>query len=90
VSELVKGGLADARDVATGLCSTCPRRDVRGRFLTGWVRSSRKSPRAVAPAIAATGAGKDRMGDYQETLADASSPPHPGLGCVAGVAGTGR
>jgi hypothetical protein len=36
------------------------------------VRSSRKSPRAAAPAMAATGAGKDRMGDYQGTLADAS------------------
>ena len=33
-----------------GLCSTCPRRDARGRFLTGWVRSSRESPRAAAPA----------------------------------------
>lgn len=30
---------ADAGDIATGLCSTCPRRDVRRRFLTGWVRS---------------------------------------------------
>ena len=42
------------------MCLTCPRRDVRGRFLTGWVRSSRKSPRAAAPAMAATGEGKDR------------------------------
>ena len=40
--------------------------------------------------MAATGEGKDRMGDYQGTLADASSRQHPGLGCVAGVAGTGR
>jgi hypothetical protein len=40
--------------------------------------------------MAATGAGKDRMGDYQGTLADASSPPHPGLGCITGVAGTSR
>src|SRR6266849_3228228 len=52
--------MADARDVATGLCSTCPRRDVRGRFLTGRVRSSRESPRAAAPAMVATGEGKDR------------------------------
>src|SRR5450755_838099 len=55
-----RGGLADARDVATGLCSTCPRRDVRGRFLTGRVRSLRKSPRTAVPAMAATGQGKDR------------------------------
>jgi hypothetical protein len=41
VSELVRGGLADARDVATGQCSACPRRDVRGRLLAGWVRISR-------------------------------------------------
>ena len=54
--------LSDAGDIATGLCSTCPRRDVRGRFLTGWVRSSRKSPRTAAPAMAATGEGKDRNG----------------------------
>src|SRR5216683_3153812 len=40
--------------------------------------------------MAATGEGKDRRGDYQETLADASSPEHPGLGGSAGVAGTGR
>jgi hypothetical protein len=83
-------GLDDARDVATGLCSTCPRRDVRGRFLTGRVRSSRESLRAAAPAMAATGEGKDRRDDCQETLADASSFPHPGLGRAAGVAGAGR
>jgi hypothetical protein len=40
--------------------------------------------------MAVTGEGKDRRGDYQETLADASSLPHPGLGRVAGVAGAGR
>ena len=44
------------------MCSTCPRRDVRGRFLTGWVRSSRESPGAAVPAMAATGEGKDRNG----------------------------
>ena len=33
---------------------------MRGRFLTGWVRSSRESPRAAAPVMAVTGAGKDR------------------------------
>ncbi len=85
-----QGGLADARGVATGLCSTCSRRDVRGRFLIGWVRSSRKSPRAAAPAIAVTGEGKDRRGDYQGTLADASSHAHPGLGGCTGMTGTGR
>ena len=37
-----------------------------------------------------TGEGKDRRGDYQETLADASSHGHPGLGGCAGVAGTSR
>src|SRR5258707_12684006 len=37
-----------------------PRRDVRGRFLTGRVRSSRKSPGAAVPARVATGEGKDR------------------------------
>src|SRR6266436_8616525 len=83
-----RGGLADARDVATGLCLTCPRRDVRGRFLTGRVRSSRESPRAAVPAMVVTGEGKDRRGDYQGTLADASSGQHPGLGGCAGVAGT--
>src|SRR5690349_102508 len=76
--------------IATGLCSTCPRRDVRGRFLTGWVRSSRESPRTAAPAMAATAEGKDRRGDYQGTLADASSFPDPRAGLLAGVAGTGR
>ena len=30
--------------------------------------------------MAATGEGKDRRGDYQGTLADASSRKHPGLG----------
>jgi hypothetical protein len=30
------------------------------------------------------------MGDYQETLADASSRSHPGLGSCAGMIGTGR
>src|SRR5258708_37762780 len=38
--------------------------------------------------MAATGKGKDRRGDYQGTLADASSKPHPGLGGCAGVTGT--
>ena len=33
---------------------------MRGRFLTGRVRSSRESPRAAAPAIVATGEGNDR------------------------------
>ena len=33
---------------------------MRGRFLTGRVRSSRKSPRAAVPAKVATGEGKDR------------------------------
>ncbi len=37
-----------------------------------------------------TGEGKDRRGDYQGTLADASSGQHPGLGGCAGVAGTSR
>ena len=60
VSELVEEVWLDAGDIATGLCSTCPRRDVRGRFLIGWVRSSRKSPRAAVPAMAVTGEGKDR------------------------------
>jgi hypothetical protein len=55
-------GLAHAGDVATGLCPTCPRRDVRGRFLIGWVRSARERPRVVAPAMAATGGGKDASG----------------------------
>ena len=68
-----------------------PRRDVRGRFWTGWVRSSRQSPRATAPVMAATGEGKDRRGDYQGTLADASSRTiHSGLGCCAGMVGGTR
>ena len=62
VSVASRGGLADAGDIATGSCSTCPRRDVRGRFLAGWVRNSRKSPRTAAPAMAVTGEGKDRNG----------------------------
>jgi hypothetical protein len=64
----------DVEDVATGLCSTCPHRGVRGRFLIGRVRSPRERPRAAAPTMAAAGKGKGRRGDYQETLADASSP----------------
>ena len=40
--------------------------------------------------MAVTGEGKDRRGDYQGTLADASSRSHPGLGRCAGMAGTGR
>ena len=58
--------------------------------VAGWVRSSRESRRTAVPAVAVTGEGKDRRGDYQGTLADASSCKHPGLGCVSGVAGTGR
>ena len=46
-----------------GLCLTCPRRDVRGRLLAGWVRSSGESRRAAVPAMGATGEGKDRRGD---------------------------
>ena len=34
--------------------------------------------------MAATGEGKDRRGDYQGTLADASSRKHPGLGWFSG------
>ena len=45
-----RGGLADAGDVATGLCSTCPRRDVRGRFLAGWVRQLTGKPRGRRPS----------------------------------------
>ena len=37
--------------------------------------------------MAVTGEGKDRRGDYQGTLADASSCKHPGLGCVPGWQG---
>ena len=72
VSELAVGGSAYVEDVAPGLCLTCPHRDVRGRFLIGRVRSSRESSRAAVPTMAATGEGKSRRGDYQETLADAS------------------
>jgi hypothetical protein len=50
------------------LCSTCPRRDVRGRFLTGRVRSSRKSPRAAVPAMVATGAGKTERATTRKPL----------------------
>jgi len=60
---------------------------VRGRLLAGWVRSSRESRRAAVPARAATGEGKDRRGDYQGTLADASSRKHPGLGGFPGWQG---
>ena len=72
------------------LCSTCPHRSVRGRFLIGWVRSLRERSRAAAPTMAATSKEKDRKGDYQETLDDVSLTTHPGLGCCAGVPGTGR
>src|SRR6266436_7697918 len=85
-----RGGLADARDVATGLCLTCPRRDVRGRFLTGWVRSSRKSPRAVVPVVAATGAGKDRRATVREPLLMPRHTDIPGWVAVPGWVGTGR
>ena len=54
-----RGGGRDAADDATGLCSTCPRRDVRGRFLTGWVRSSRESP---GPSVSALGRSGVRRG----------------------------
>jgi hypothetical protein len=37
--------------------------------------------------MAATGEGKDRRGDYQGTLADASSRKHPGLGWFPGWQG---
>jgi len=37
--------------------------------------------------MAATGEGKDRRGDYQGTLADASSCKHPGLGGFPGWQG---
>jgi len=37
------------------------------RFLTGGVRSSRESPRAVVPARAVTGEGKDRYGRLSGT-----------------------
>jgi hypothetical protein len=87
VSELVKGGLADARDVATGLCSTCPRRDVRGRFPIGWVRSSRESPRAVAPAMAVTGEGKDRRATTREPLLMPRHYDTPGWAAVPGWQG---
>ena len=62
MSELVEEVRRDVEDVATGLCSTCPHRDVRGRFLIGRVRSSRESPRVADPTMAATGEGKDRHG----------------------------
>jgi len=52
------GGLADVEGVATGLCSTRLHRDVGGRFLIGRVRSLRGSPRAVDPALVATGEGE--------------------------------
>jgi hypothetical protein len=35
-----------------------------------------------------TGEGKGRRGDYQETLADASSIRRLGLGCFTGMTGT--
>ena len=38
--------------------------------------------------MAVTGAGKDRRGDYQGTLADASLVQLPGLGGCAGMKGT--
>jgi hypothetical protein len=38
----------------------------------------------------ATGEGRDRRGDYQGTLADASSHAHPGPGGCAEMTGTGR
>jgi hypothetical protein len=38
--------------------------------------------------MAATGAGKDRRGDYQGTFADASLVQLPGLGGCAGMTGT--
>jgi hypothetical protein len=69
------------------LCSTCPRRDVRGRFLTGWVRSSRKSPRAAAPAMAATGEGKDRRATTREPLLMPRQSHIPGWAVVPGWQG---
>jgi hypothetical protein len=65
VSELVKEVRRYVEGVATGLCSTRPYRDVRGRFLIGRVRSSRESPRAVDPTVAVTGEGKGR---YRATI----------------------
>jgi hypothetical protein len=38
--------------------------------------------------MAVTGEGKDRRGDYQETLADASSILRLGLGCFTETIGT--
>jgi hypothetical protein len=62
VSELVKGGSTYVEDVASGRCSTCPHRNVRGRFLIGRVRSLRERPRAAVPTMAVTGKGKGRYG----------------------------
>src|SRR5258707_9318314 len=84
------GGVVEAGEGARVLCLPSPRRDVRGRFLTGWVRSSRKSPRAVVPVVAATGAGEDRRATLREPLL---VPPHtgtPGLGAVPRWGGDGR
>ena len=75
-------------DVATGLCPTRPHRDVRGRFLIGRVRSSRESPRAAVPAMAATGEGKDRNRATTRKLSQMPRHAHiPGWAVVPGCYG---
>jgi len=58
---------------------------VRGRFLIGRVRSPRESPRAVVPAMAVTGEGKDR---YRATVRELLLMPRdtdiPGWEAVPG------
>src|SRR5258708_32001284 len=77
-------------EVGRCLCRTGPRRDVRGRFLTGWVRSSRKSPRAVVPVVAATGAGEDPRATVREPFLMPRHTDIPGWVAVPGWVGTGR
>jgi hypothetical protein len=62
VSELLEE-VDRCRRRSSRLCSICPHRSVRGRFLIGWVRSLREHPRATAPTMVATGKGKGRKGD---------------------------
>src|SRR5664280_819431 len=65
-------GKAPRSDPARVCVRTRPYHSVRGRSLTGRVWSLWESSRAAAPAMAATSYGKDRKGDYLETLADVS------------------
>src|SRR6185437_9221742 len=89
LSELVEEVRRDARDIAPGCVRpvpavTCaPVPDRSGAKLA-------EEPKGRCSSHGGHRCGEDREDDYQETFADAPLREHPGLDCVAGVAGTSR